>query len=114
MERILQLIGLAKRAGKITAGTELVEKEISRGRAKLLILATDISPEVKKNLLYICEKAQIASIILCDKITLGLCIGKGQRVALAIQDRGFADAIMKEVRKSNGGLNTVEVVEWQK
>ena len=52
MERILQLIGLAKRAGKITAGTELVEKEISRGRAKLLILATDISPEVKKNLLY--------------------------------------------------------------
>ncbi len=114
MEKILQLLGLAQRAGKITAGTEQVEKTLTHGRARLLILATDVSPEVKKNLLYICDKTRITSIILCDKSTLGLCIGKGQRVALAIHDRGFADAIMKEVRKSNDGLNTVEVVEWQK
>ena len=114
LNKIYNLIGLAQRAGKISSGTDIVSRNLSSGRGILLIVAADASTEVKKKLLYICEKRKITSIILGDKITLGQCIGKGQRVALTINDRGFAQAIIKEVRQSNDGLDIVEVVEWPK
>ena len=42
-DKILSMIGLAKRAGKVCAGAPLCEKEIKAKRSELIIIAKDIS-----------------------------------------------------------------------
>lgn len=41
MNKFLQLLGLAMRAGKVVSGEELVIREIRSGKAQLVILAED-------------------------------------------------------------------------
>ena len=41
--KILGLIGLCKKAGKIVAGAALCEKEIRAGKSELIIIANDNS-----------------------------------------------------------------------
>ncbi len=113
--RIENLLGLTQKARMLQAGTELAEKALLHGKGKLLLLASDAAEEVRQNFLRLCKSREVPVVIFSDKITLGACIGKAPRTALLILDRGFADAIIKEVRQVNeNGLENVEVVEWPK
>lgn len=47
-EKIFQMLGLATRARKIITGEELVVKEIQKGNAKLVILASDAAYNSRK------------------------------------------------------------------
>lgn len=48
MNKFLQLLGLAMRAGKVVSGEELVIREIRSGKAQLVILAEDAKKHGKK------------------------------------------------------------------
>ena len=43
MNKLLNMLGLAKRAGKISTGSFICEKMIKSGDARLVILANDAS-----------------------------------------------------------------------
>ena len=48
IERLLNMIGLARRAGKVSTGAFVCEKMIKSRRARLVILACDASENTKK------------------------------------------------------------------
>ena len=48
MNKFLQLLGLAMRAGKVVSGEELVIREIRSGKAQLVILAEDAKKNTEK------------------------------------------------------------------
>ena len=48
MNKFLQLLGLAMRAGKVVSGEELVIREIRSGKAQLVILAEDAAKKTRK------------------------------------------------------------------
>jgi len=48
---IYGLIGLARRAGKISFGTESSEDTIKKGKAKLVVIAEDSSDRTKMRIL---------------------------------------------------------------
>ena len=52
-DRILNLIGLAMKAGKVVSGEFSVEKCIKSGKARLVIIATDASENTKINVNFI-------------------------------------------------------------
>jgi len=117
LKKIYSLLGLAQRAGKISSGYEIIQKDIKKNNTKLLVFSVDLAEDVKKNLLFLCKKFNVNAVFLCEKTLLGECIGKTDRVALSVNDQGFADAVIKEVRLINDStktLNHLEVVEWQK
>lgn len=92
-QKIISLLGLAQKAGKIASGELAVEKAIKSGKAKLLIIATDCSEATKKNYRDMTTYYDVELYEKFSKEQLGQCIGKLHRAALTITDSGFNKAI---------------------
>lgn len=114
MKEIYNLIGLAHRAGKASAGTMAAKTSLLRRRACLLVMSADVSDNTRDILLTSCVKNKIPWIVLGDKYELGTCVGKAYRVAVTINDVGFADAIKRIVEAAGEEVKRMGVVEWQK
>ena len=95
-EKILSLLGFAAKAGKLSFGTHATEFAIESGRAKLVIAAEDISEKSVKELKFKADKKSITvlNLIGISTATLSKRVGKNCGI-LAVNDSGFADAIMK-------------------
>ncbi|MBB5147834.1 MULTISPECIES: YlxQ family RNA-binding protein [Ureibacillus] len=89
-EKIFQMLGLATRARKIITGEELVVKEIQKGNAKLVILASDAAYNSRKKIQDKCTFYNVEYHIFGNRYELGHAIGKEARVVIAITDQGFA------------------------
>ena len=101
MDKVLSLMGLCRRAGKLQAGFDACREAARNGKAALLIAAADVSPKTYKNLSYEAERAGIEAIRLgADMAELGRACGVRAGVA-AVCDRGFAGALLKEYGKKD-------------
>lgn len=92
-QNYLNMIGLAFRAGKCTLGEEAIIKNIQSKKAKLVLIAKDTGPQTKKRLTDKCNYYKVPFAIVDDRETLSHAIGKTHRVAIAINDKGFANKI---------------------
>lgn len=88
-------LGLAQKAGKISSGDLGVKDALTAGKAKLLIIAADASPNTVKELKFLAEREAVPVITCMQRTELGLCIGKAPRAAVAVLEKGFAGLIMK-------------------
>lgn len=96
--KILQMLGLAARARKLTTGEELVLSDVRAKRAKLVILSNDASDNTNKKLSDKCNSYNVEKHVFGSRESLGHAIGKESRVVLAVTDSGFA-------KKLSGLLN---------
>ena len=83
-DKVLNLIGLAQKAGKVVSG-------------ELVILAEDASENTQKKFRNMCEFYKVPLRIHAAKDYLGHAMGKEFRASLAVVDNGFAQAIMKKM-----------------
>lgn len=97
--KILSLIGLATKAGKIVSGEFSTEKSVKTGNGFLVVVAEDASENTKKKFRNMCSFYQVPIYFYGDKESLGRAMGKEYRACLAVQDENFAKAIMKELGK---------------
>ena len=93
IKRALSMIGLCKKAGRLTSGVPLV----CEGRAFLTVYASGASENSVKR---VCDKCKsYETLVKALDVTpeeLAKAIGKsGAVAAVAILDRGFAEAIEK-------------------
>jgi len=86
----LNIVGLAFRARKCSTGEDTIINDIRNKKAKLVLIASDISESTRKKLTDKCNTFQIPYIEVEDRSILGSAIGKSERVAVAILDEGFA------------------------
>lgn len=87
----LNIVGLTYRARKCSTGEETIIQDIREQKAKLLLIASDISEQSKKKYTDKCKTFNVPYIeVDNDRQTLGYAIGKSERVAIAILDDGFA------------------------
>ena len=100
-QKILNLIGLATKAGKVASGEFCTEKEVKSGRAYLVIVADDASDNTKKKFQNMCDFYQVPIYFYKDKDTLGHAMGKEFRASLVILDEGFAKGIRKHIDTEN-------------
>lgn len=97
MNKILGLIGLAKRAGRISEGAEFSEDAVRRGRSKLVIVAADTSENGKKAIRDCCEHYKVKYVLYATKTELGKAVGSELRSVISVNDDGFAAAILKKL-----------------
>lgn len=93
--KIISLLGLAQKAGKLASGELAAEKAVRSGKAKLILIAADSSENTKKGYR---DMAAFYQVPFCEQLTkeqLGAAIGKVQRAAVVIVDQGFSTAVMK-------------------
>ncbi|ANZ94033.1 MULTISPECIES: L7Ae/L30e/S12e/Gadd45 family ribosomal protein [Brochothrix] len=92
-DSVLSSIGMAMRAGKITAGEDFVIADARKSKAKLVIIATDASERTQKKLIDKCTYYETPYVLFGTRETLGAAIGKFDRVVLGVLDGGFAKKI---------------------
>lgn len=95
MKKFFGMLGLAKRAGKLSTGAFICDKMIRSQKAKLVILAYDASENTKKAISDSCKYYKIRLIepqISMDE--LGHATGGGDRAVVSVNDYNFAKAIL--------------------
>lgn len=93
---VLSLLGLASRARMITCG-DILLKDLRNKRVSLVIIAEDASDNTKKKYSDKCQFYKVDYFIVGDIDDLSNAIGKTNRVAIGIKDRGFADKIKSKL-----------------
>lgn len=96
MDKVLTMIGMAKRAGKIVTGAEICEAAVRKRKTKLIIIAGDISENGRKAITDACKYYKTKYIEYSDKENLGKFTGSESRSVIAVNDRGFAESILKK------------------
>lgn len=98
--KVLGLIGLSMKAGKVSFGADSVENDIVKRKIKLIIIAEDSSNRTKNKFINICNKYNIPIIIDSNIEELSKAIGKNNKAIIGIKDESFAKTIQE---KNNGG-----------
>ena len=96
-DKVLSMVGLAMRAGKVTSGELPTEKAVKSHKAVLVLVAGDASENTKKLFKNMCAYYHVPFRIYGTKADLGHAIGKEFRASLALLDQGFAGTILKLV-----------------
>lgn len=93
MDKLLSLMGLCRRAGKLGVGHDAVFDAVRKGRARAVILTADASGRHEREL----EAAAFPGKVILAGFTMeeaGLAIGKRSCI-FSVEDGGFANAIEK-------------------
>ncbi|MCG4281890.1 YlxQ-related RNA-binding protein [Lacticaseibacillus saniviri] len=93
-KQALNLLGLAKRAGKLETGEGFVLKAITKSTAKLVFVAQDASENTRKK---ITDKSSFYQVPVQSPFTaaeLSDAIG-AKRSLIAVTDAGFAQKLIK-------------------
>lgn len=97
--KVFSYIGLATKAGKVVSGEFSTEKAVKEKKARLVIVASDASDNTKKMFTNMCTYYKVPIYFIGDKEALGHAMGKQFRASLAINDQGFANAIIKTLEQ---------------
>ena len=63
-DRLLSLISLSKKAGKLVLGFDVTKKELFKGSVSNVFVCSDLSPKTLKELQYICDDLDIEILTL--------------------------------------------------
>lgn len=97
--KVLSLLGLATKAGKVASGEFSTEKSVKTGKGFLVLAADDASQNTKKKFQNMCDFYEVPIYFIANKEELGRFCGKEFRASLAVQDENFAKAMLKELQK---------------
>lgn len=99
----LTVIGLARKAGKLTLGTEMTVNDIRSGRAKLVLTASDASSGTLNKIIKACTFHNIKLINnTASKDELGRFSGAKKEVsAIAVTDSNFAELIIAKLKSQD-------------
>lgn len=89
-DRVLSLLGLAKKAGCVKGGEFLTENAVRSGISSLVIIATDSSDNTKKKFRDMCTFHEVPYYEYSDKDSLGHAIGTEFRASITVNNEGFA------------------------
>jgi predicted RNA-binding protein YlxR (DUF448 family) len=98
-ERIASYVALANKGGKVASGNDTVAELLRRRTPGVVFLATDISVDSGDKVAHLAEKAGVPCISLFAKERLGALLGKELRGAVAVEQGGFSESIMREFEK---------------
>ena len=99
--RLLGLLGLARRAGKLAVGTSAVERMIHEGRRPLLIIASDAGEGPRARLLRLTPvRAVLADVVSRDDLAMAL--GRKELTVVAVSDPNFVQGIERLAGEAGG------------
>lgn len=109
-DKVLQLLGICQRAGKVKSGNFLCGEALKAGQAKLVLLAGDAKGNTRHQLEERCLARGVPLRTYGDRESLGHAMGKELRSCAAVTDGGLAQSLMREIdsRQGERGQNVEE------
>jgi large subunit ribosomal protein L7Ae len=105
-EAAYEALKIASESGKIRKGTNEATKAVERGKAKLVLIAENVTPpEVVAHLPLLCEERKVPYVYVPDKQKIGEALGLGVgSAAAAIEETGDAEKLIAEIVEKVKGL----------
>ncbi|MBS4022418.1 MAG: ribosomal L7Ae/L30e/S12e/Gadd45 family protein [Dethiobacter sp.] len=97
--RALSLLGLARRAGKLSWHEDANLAAIRTGKASVLLLAEDAGSSTAKKYRDKCLFYNVPLILFASKNQLGQAVGTSPRTAIAVNDPGFAEKLQELLQR---------------
>ena len=110
MIKILNYLGLAKRAGKLVQGTDAVLKNLRSKQTNIMFVASDASDATREK---VNKKGMFYNIPVIENFStdeLSKSLGEQNIKVIAINDIGFTKAIMKELKEVTN--NESQRISW--
>ncbi len=105
-DRVLSMLGLAKRAGRVSMGVQLCEKDIKSKKSELIIIASDVSDNTRKAIVNSCEYYSVKYIEYSDMFALGNAVGADSAIGVvSLNDKGFAKTVFEKYSDLKSGRN---------
>ncbi len=102
-DRLLSLLGLCRRAGKLILGADPVVESINKHKSSVVFYANDFSHNSIKPVLEAAHKNNVKAFeINRSKEQLSLALGKICGV-VSVEDKGFADKLVGLTNEELGG-----------
>lgn len=96
-QQVLQTLGLAMRARKVVLGEDFILAAMKTEGPKMVFLASDAGENFRKK---IYDKATTYKVKVCIDLTteeLSNAIGKQNRKAVLLKDKGFIKLVIKQL-----------------
>ncbi|MBQ2286597.1 MAG: ribosomal L7Ae/L30e/S12e/Gadd45 family protein [Acutalibacteraceae bacterium] len=95
-KKITALLGFASKAGKLSYGADTALKSVKEKKAKLIVIANDVSDKSRKEAEFFAGKGNIRTLVLGELDIAAVSAAVGRRCGiLSVNDSGFADAVLK-------------------
>jgi len=99
LDKVYEAIETAKTTGKIKKGTNETTKTIEKGKAKMVVIAKDVTPpEITMHIPLIAEEKNVPCFTVPSKEELGAAagiqVGAG---SIAVVEEGEAKSLIKEI-----------------
>ncbi len=93
-EKILNLLGIARRAARLSLGNDAAIESLRKGRVHLILLAGDLSPKTAGGVEFAAREEGVAAVrIKATMDELSMALGKRTGV-VAVNDPGFAKKLL--------------------
>jgi ribosomal protein L7Ae-like RNA K-turn-binding protein len=93
----LHLLGLARRAGAVAAGTQRTREALRAGLAKLVLVAGDAAEPQRRKVEVIASRRGVPRVVVADRVGLGSAVGEPPLSAVAVTEAGFAQRLLQLV-----------------
>ena len=105
MERILSMIGLAKKAGLVEIGEEPVGDLCQQHKARVVFLANDAGDTICRRAARMAENGNAPLVTLpWNKAELGSALGRSTCAIAALSDQGLASAVLARLAQNDESL----------
>ena len=106
-KRLLSLLGLARRANRLSLGNDPAEEALRKGQARLVLLAEDLSQHTAGGVRFAAEEAGVDVLkTACTMDEISMALGKRTGV-VAVNDAGFAKKLHELCEAGTGEHGTV-------
>ena len=99
--KLLGLISICRKAGKVAIGFDPAAEALAAGKAALVLVTPDLSPKTRSELEYRINKGVKATEMIELPLTmddLSAVLGKRAGI-LAVLDQGLADALRRQITR---------------
>ena len=97
-DKVLSLLGLMRKASAIQIGEDHSTDAIHAGKARLLLLSTDVGENARRRAERAMEGRRVIAVPLAySRDELAAALGVSGCAMAAVTDLGFANALMKEL-----------------
>lgn len=106
VNRTYEAVEKTRDTGKIKKGTNEVTKQVERGQAKLVVMASDVTPEeILVHMPILCQEKNVPYTYVPSRMDLGRSAGLNTGTAcLALVDLGEAKDLLEKIIKEITGL----------
>lgn len=107
-QRVVEAVGLARKAGLATVGFESVRVRLRKGRAGALLSASDGAEDGRGKLAAIADAVAASGGGATERVAcltgseLGLAFGRESAIHAALDEGGAADRVVREARRLDG------------